>query len=275
MKNLSQSHEINRKDEFYNPHKLITLDDSINSPKLNTINTGKNVNSSRIYNNSNIKSESSHLETAPNQYFKENKFLNSYLTSRSKNSSRIYDIPKFYFNTQLKVPDLRKFHRDVMDTNERSYIHRMLQKEIEEREKFFEEIRKERYKKDMTEKENGNDEFKGNLNDYLQKRKEDLLFMKQYPQRWPSEEAKNLVKKELKDIKIKKNIKSQSDNKKFQKRLVLQKLEKYRFISSQNPILQLNQPGTVPYLVNNGEILYKLFQEGNDECNKRYNIEES
>ena len=127
----------------------------------------------------------------------------------------------------------------------------------------------------MTEKENGNDEFKGNLNDYLQKRKEDLLFMKQYPQRWPSEEAKNLVKKELKDIKIKKNIKSQSDNKKFQKRLVLQKLEKYRFISSQNPILQLNQPGTVPYLVNNGEILYKLFQEGNDECNKRYNIEES
>ena len=275
MKNLSQSHEINRKDEFYNPHKLIILDDSINSPKLNTINTGKNVNSSRIYNNSNIKSESSHLETAPNQSFKENKFLNSYLTSRSKNSSRIYDIPKFYFNTQLKVPDLRKFHRDVMDTNERSYIHRMLQKEIEEREKFFEEIRKERYKKDMTEKENGNDEFKGNLNDYLQKRKEDLLFMKQYPQRWPSEEAKNLVKKELKDIKIKKNIKSQSDNKKFQKRLVLQKLEKYRFISSQNPILQLNQPGTVPYLVNNGEILYKLFQEGNDECNKRYNIEES
>ena len=84
-----------------------------------------------------------------------------------------------------------------------------------------------------------------------------------------------MKKLEKKDIKIKKNIKSQSDNKKFQKRLVLQKLEKYRFISSQNPILQLNQPGTVPYLVNNGEILYKLFQEGNDECNKRYNIEES
>ena len=245
MKNLSQSHEINRKDENYSPHKLITLDDSINSPKLNTINTGKNVNSSRIYNNSNIKSESSHLETAPNQSFKENKFLNSYLTSRSKNSSRIYDIPKFYFNTQLKVPDLRKFHRDVMDTNERSYIHRMLQKEIEEREKFFEEIRKERYKKDMTEKENGNDEFKGNLNDYLQKRKEDLLFMKQYPQRWPSEEAKNLVKKELKDIKIKKNIKSQSDNKKFQKRLVLQKLEKYDDRSLEKHVLMINNSITV------------------------------
>ena len=34
-----------------------------------------------------------------------------------------------------------------------------------------------------------------NYTPILQKRKEDLIFMKQYPQRWPSEEAKNLVKK--------------------------------------------------------------------------------
>jgi hypothetical protein len=43
MKNLSQSHEINRKDENYSPHKLITLDDSIIPPKLNIMNTEKNI----------------------------------------------------------------------------------------------------------------------------------------------------------------------------------------------------------------------------------------
>ena len=47
------------------------------------------------------------------------KLLNSYITNIPKHSSaQIKSVPTFFFNTQLKVPDLKRFHYQLMRQNE-------------------------------------------------------------------------------------------------------------------------------------------------------------
>ena len=271
--NIEDENQLNKR--IYSERNIKTEENHKEKlPKYYTISTEEN-NSSQINNNkSNILSSSSQIQTLPNPSY-DIKSLNSYITNIPKHSSaQIKSVPTFFFNTQLKVPDLRKFHTNIMENSERSYVIKKLQEEIEDRENFLNEIKKEEEEKKKNIKKEKKDEFNGNLNDYLKKRNEELIFMKEYPQKWPSQEAKDLVKEELKKVKSKYNLENNLKKNNNQKRLVLQKLEKYRFISYQNPLLQLNQPGTVPYLVNNGEMLYKLFEEGNNECNKRYNFHE-
>ena len=41
-----------------------------------------------------------------------------------------------------------------------------------------------------------------------------------------------------------------------------------------NPLLQVNQPGNVQYVVKDGDLMYQLFQDGFELCNnKRYQIQ--
>ena len=145
-----------------------------------------------------------------------------------------------------------------MENNERSFVNKFLKKEIIEKEKFLEEL------KNDVKKEKEIESFKSKGHIDLNKIRENYFFKKYYPQRWASEEAKKILKKQIKEVKFRRKINNNDNNiRKNNKRLVIQKLERYKFISYQDPILQINKSGSVPFLINNGEILYKLFQQGN------------
>ena len=223
---------------------------SIKLPKLHISNIDNISNRSQSNQN-----DSSRFETAPNYSFFENKFLSSDGSHRKRRNIKI---PKFFFNTELKVPELRMFHQNVMENNERSFVNKFLKKEIIEKEKFLEEL------KNDVKKEKEIESFKSKGHIDLNKIRENYFFKKEYPQRWASEEAKKILKKQIKEVKFRRKINNNDNNtKKNNKRLVIQKLERYKFISYQDPILQINKSGSVPFLINNGEILYKLFQQGN------------
>ena len=110
------------------------------------------------------------------------------------------------------------------------------------------------------------DTHKYNLEKFLEINKKDNKFLRQYPQKSFDDDIKKIVRNELETIKNKRKNRfrySCEIPKKKNKRICIQKLERYNFISYQDPILQINKSGSVPFLINNGEILYKLFQQGN------------
>ena len=103
------------------------------------------------------------IQTLPNHSY-DIKLLNSYITNIPKHSSaQIKSVPTFFFNTQLKVPDLRKFHTNIMENSERSYVIKKLQEEIEDRENFLNEIKKEEEEKKKNIKKEKKDEISQKL----------------------------------------------------------------------------------------------------------------
>ena len=50
----------------------------------------------------------------------------------------------------------------------------------------------------------------------------------------------------------------------------IKKLKRDKFISFNNPLIELNKYGTVSLYVDDGESMYKLMKDTMDECNKRY-----
>ena len=48
----------------------------------------------------------------------------------------------------------------------------------------------------------------------------------------------------------------------LKKPLYLANIDKIKFISYQNPFLQINRSGNVPYVLNDSEIMFNLFKKG-------------
>ena len=53
-------------------------------------------------------------------------------------------------------------------------------------------------------------------------------------------------------------------------RICIKKLKRDKFISFNNPLIELNKYGTVSLYVDDGQSMYKLMKDTMDECNKRY-----
>ena len=116
------------------------------------------------------------------------------------------------------------------------------------------------------------DTNKYNLCSYLNINKEDNIFLKQYPQKSYDETIKKIVRKELENakMKMKYNKRYNSENPNLDERICIKKLKRDKFISFNNPLIELNKYGTVSLYVDDGESMYKLMKETMDECNKRY-----
>ena len=223
-----------------------------------------------------------HNKTVSNRilsFDKKNLFNNNYSTKNSFSVLNLNDInvlfPKYFFNN-VKIPRLRNFHNKIMNTNERS-VKCTIKKIENENEKEnnakidllnnFKEIKKIKLKEEF-------DTNKYNLEKYLEINKKDNKFLRQYPQKSFDDDIKKIVRKELETIKSKRRNRfrySCDIPKKKNERICIQKLERYNFITYNNPIIQFNQSGSVPNVVNDSEIMHKLFKDTVDNCNKRYN----
>ncbi len=223
-----------------------------------------------------------HNKTISNRllnYDKKNFFNNNYSTKISFSVSNLNDInelfPKYFFNN-LKVPRIRNFHNKIMNSNERS-VKSTIKKIENENEKEnnskidslnnLKEIKKIKLKEEF-------DTHKYNLEKFLEINKKDNKFLRQYPQKSFDDDIKKIVRNELETIRNKRKNRfrySCEIQKKKNERICIQKLERYNFITFNNPIIQFNQSGSVPHVVNDSEIMHKIFKDTVDNCNKRYN----
>ena len=213
-------------------------------------------------------------QTSPNNStnFNNNQFLNSYFSTRTKNPLSQLNSQKYILTPKIKIPDLGKFHKKIMFNNKRSFKYRIetdnLKNNIkEDNNEKLKEIEKIKLKEDF-------DSNKYNLSTYLEVNKKYNKFLKQYPQKSFDDEIKIIVKKEIETIKEKRKknkFRHSCDIPKKKDRVCIQKLEKFNFITFNNPIIQLNQSGSVPLVVDDGVIMYKIFKDTVSDCNKRYN----
>ena len=245
--------------------------------KIEDINTLSFNFSQSSYNNVHNKTVSNRILNFDKRKF----FNNNYSTKNSFSVTSLNDInelfPKYFLNN-LKVPKLRNFHNKIMNNNERSVkltlkkIENENKKEKENNSKNetlnnLKEIKKNKLKEEF-------DTHKYNLENFLEINKKDNKFLRQYPQKSFDDDIKKIVRNELETIKNKRKNRfrySCEIPKKKNKRICIQKLERYNFITFNNPIIQLNQSGSVPYVVNDCEIMHKLFKYTVNNCNKRYN----
>ena len=133
-------------------------------------------------------------------------------------------------------------------------IKNIIPKDKEDKNEKLKEIDNIKLKEDF-------DSNKYNLSTYLEVNKKYNKFLKQYPQKSFDDEIKIIVKKEIETIKAKRKknkFRHSCDIPKKKDRVCIQKLEKFNFITFNNPIIQLNQSGSVPLVVDDGVIMYKI-----------------
>ncbi len=188
----------------------------------------------------------------------------------SKSSNQLFndsDNIGYIFNTKIKVPNLKRFHCQLMKQNEE----KQKKKVTDIFNIIYNKPKQEENKIEIVDKE-----FTGkqSLNEYLKLIREDMKFNKAYHKKSLKDDVKILLKNELnnakKKLKIEKNEPIKNLN---EKPIWLKKLERYNCLSYQNPLLQVNKLGNVESLVKDGELMYQLFQDGFELCNnKRYQI---
>ncbi len=276
IKNDSNSDSINNNNSinYYN----LSLDKHhnksyVNLPKINSSSNIKEQHST-ITKLRNIKSINKKLnikdyntiDTSEKKIRK--KLMKNFFGSKSSNQIiNNSDNIGYIFNSKLKVPDLKRFHYQLMRQNEEKQ-----KKKVTDIFKIiYNQPTKEENKIETLDKEYTG---KQSLNDYLKLIREDIRFNKAYHKKTLKDDVKNLLKNELNNAKKKLKIEKKESNKYLnQKPIWLKKLERYNCLSYQNPLLQVNQLGNVQSLVKDGELMHQLFQDGFELCNnKRYQI---
>ena len=276
IKNDSNSDSINNNNSinYYN----LSLDKHhnksyVNLPKINSSSNIKEQHST-ITKLRNIKSINKKLnikdyntiDTSEKKIRK--KLMKNFFGSKSSNQIiNNSDNIGYIFNSKLKVPDLKRFHYQLMRQNEE----KQKKKVTDIFKLIYNQPTKEENKIETLDKEYTG---KQSLNDYLKLIREDIRFNKAYHKKTLKDDVKNLLKNELNNAKKKLKIEKKESNKYLnQKPIWLKKLERYNCLSYQNPLLQVNKLGNVESLVKDGELMHQLFQDGFELCNnKRYQI---
>ena len=156
----------------------------------------------------------------------------------SKSSNQLFndsDNIGYIFNSKLKVPDLKRFHYQLMRQNEEKQ-----KKKVTDIFKIiYNQPTKEENKIETLDKEYTG---KQSLNDYLKLIREDIRFNKAYHKKTLKDDVKNLLKNELNNAKKKLNIEQKESGLNIKEKPIwLKKLERYNCLSYQNPLLQVNQ----------------------------------
>ena len=210
--------------------------------------------------NRNIKSNSINLD--------ENKINLSKLTHHStKNISSILTPDNtrkkiiFNFPSNIKFRHPGNFHHKLMRKNIDIYNNSKLNQYLEMREKEkLEELSKEKFRE-----ENVSTGIFGPANNVLsliRARMERIMIDNEYQGAKP--ELKEIVKDEIMLAKVKLKIKPPKfvvGKQNNIRPLYEQKFDKYRYLSSQNKISQLNNIGSLPIAVKDDEIMYNLYDD--------------
>ena len=236
---------------------------------------GSIIYSDNHFNNSNLsKSNNSFnkkpIMIRPNNIKFEN-INNKYKISKSHSQKLL----SLNFRNMIKVPNLFQFHQDLMSKNYDSYYKRLtedlnqinnMKLESIELNSFYNNENK-KYFEDNEKKEEKKLPYL-NLINYLKGRSNKFQFEKEYNKKNIDEDIKNIIKEEL--FKANKKIpKSKLNIINKKKPLFLQKIEKDKCIQIQNPLLEINQIGNLPEMVDDGDLMFKLFKSGFEKCNNR------
>ena len=166
-----------------------------------------------------------------------------------------------------KIPKTSIFHKNLMAENQKICSNRF------NKELFMEKLKNKMEKEDIENKiqeKEKNKEF--NIYEQIKQIQEDIKYKKEYKKKGMEENIKNILKSELHIAKEKLKIKEEKNNK-LRIPLIKQKLSKYKYISYQNPILEINEYGTLPTYIKDGKLMYKLFYDSSENCNnKKYKV---
>ena len=177
--------------------------------------------------------------------------------SNNQNNNDLKKIKsELYF---YKVPQIVLFHKKLMLKNEKTCLIRF------NRELSSENL-KDKMKKIKLEKIKEKKEF--NIYEQIKQIQEDIKYKKDYKKRGMEPEIKNILKNELEEAKEKLKIKDKLNINKFKIPIIEKKLARYKCISYQNQILEINEYGTLPTYIKDGKLMYKLFYEGSESCKK-------
>ena len=190
------------------------------------------------------------LDTSPRKLLKTEKKL---INIHNLNNTKILNNDLYndkVLNTQINVINPNKFHYCVLKKLEKNLV---LDKEKNDDEK--KEIR------------NGNV-----IHNSIQDQFEDYTFDQLYRKRNINKNVKNIVKNELRNAKKKfhcEDTYSISKSIDIKKPLYVSNTEKFKFISFESPFLQINKNGNIPFVLNDSEIMFGLYQKG---LNNIYNL---
>jgi hypothetical protein len=197
------------------------------------------------------------LDTSPRKLEKNEKKKSIQLNHHLNNSNILNDdlFNEKIFNTQLNVINPNKFHNCVFKKIEKNLV---LDSEKDDEEKI--------------EKKQNQKFYNLIMKNYIQNQIEDYMFDKLYRRRNINKKIRNIVKTELKNAKKKLHREdnySISKSIDLKKPLYLANIDKIKFISYQNPFLQVNRNGNVPYVLNDSEIMFNLFKKGINIFNQK------
>ena len=166
-----------------------------------------------------------------------------------------------------KVPKTSIFHKKLMAENEHICSNRF------NKELFLEQLKDKIEKENLNQKSEEKEKKKDfNIYEKIKEIQDDLKYKKEYKKKGMEENIKNILKSELHFAKQKLKIKEKKNNK-FKIPLIKQKLSRYDYISYQNPIFEINEYGTLPTYIKDGKLMYKLFYDSSENCNrKKYKV---
>ena len=251
---------INYSDNLINNSNISKSNNSLNSVNLkkSLINSKSAI---KLFNKRNIISRPNNI-----------KFENINKISKSHSQKLL----SLNFRNMKKIPNLFQFHQNLMSKNYDSYYKRLtedlnqinnMKLESIELNSFYNNENK-KYFEDNEKKEEKKLPYL-NLINYLKGRSNKFQFEKEYNKKNIDEDIKNIIKEEL--FKANKKIPKSKIN--IKKPLFLQKIEKDKCIQIQNPLLEINQIGNLPEMVDDGDLMFKLFKSGFEKCNdNKYKI---
>jgi len=258
-----------RLDSSYKKNSHIQSNSNISLNSMNIKNKfNKSKSTNKLYNKNSIMIRSNNIN-----FEKQNRIVNLSNSHSQKSLS-------LNFRNLLKIPNLFQFHQSLMSKNFNSYYKR-LSEDINDINNLklnsFEN--NSFHKKEDNKQIDNNKEEKNlknlpyiNLINYLKGRSKKFQFEKEYNKKIIDKDIKNIIKEELyfANEKIKKpkiNIITK------RKPYFLQSLEKDKCIGVQNPLLEINQIANLPEMVDDGDLMFKLFNSGFEKCNnKKYKI---
>ena len=250
------------------PKSILYTPQANNYVKNNDFKYYNSLNDSDVLNNSNS-------VIKINDIFKKRKYpVINFHRSKSNNS-----LSPLFAYSQLKAPDIYQFHSKIIGPNRKKYLLRNNSlKNIINPKKLFNELLDNN--NELEDKENNieSDDVNNNNNskqnnientekqrDIFMKQKKRFLFNKKFFVKKTTPECKKILTHEIIQAKGKLGLNKQNHPynelqlpKRIDKPLIIKHLERYFYIGKKNPLLEINNEGKLPAMLDDGAYMQML-----------------
>lgn len=174
---------------------------------------------------------------------------------KSPSFSKLF--PSLSFETKKLTGDPVKFHK---------YLIKQAHNEFKNRIKTIKQEILEQKKNEKEEEEKKNEEISNNIENPL-RAIERYNFVKSYNKSNIDGTVIQILENEMSQSKIKKEQdkrKKHDSRNKFLKPLFMKQIDPVKFISKKHPMLEINQLGTIPHMLQDGQLMGSLLQDNFD-----------